>query len=149
MIFEKETGKSLSVIEGYRTPERSKALYDQGRTLPGRIVSWVKPFFSWHNYGLAFDVAPTELLNKPDWDPDNPLWQHLGQIGKRIGLRWGGDWKSPDKPHFEFHPGLSIREVYEHFKKTGQVLVSKVLRYEVLFAIGLAVWYLYRQRRSL
>lgn len=56
---------------------------------------------SYHNYGMAFDVAfpgktTSEMFSdKHDWDA-------IGSIGKSLGLVWGGDFKSlDDKPHFQ------------------------------------------------
>ena len=140
--IEAELHEEVQFISGFRDPEKQKALYEQGRSLPGQIVSWAKPFFSFHNYGLAFDLAPTRLLRKPGWDPKNPLWSKIGRIAESIGLEWGGRWSKPDRPHFEFHPGLTIREVFAHFKKTGEIIVSKVLRPEILILIALGViWF--------
>jgi peptidoglycan LD-endopeptidase CwlK len=59
---------------------------------------------SWHVWGRAFDV---ELLEKSD-----ERYQQLGQIGKSIGLVWGGDFATNYDPvHFEYAPGLSISVV--------------------------------------
>lgn len=127
-------------MQGYRSPEEQNALFAKGRTVPGNVVTHVQGLFSWHNYGLAFDVVPERLRQQPNWAPEDPLWSKLGFIGKRLGLHWGGDWSSPDKPHFEYHPGLSIQEVRDYFLKTGEVLLSKVLRPEVLIMVLLGVW---------
>lgn len=29
-------------------------------------------------------------------------YDEAGAIGKSVGLTWGGDWSSPDKPHFQY-----------------------------------------------
>jgi len=43
---------------------------------------------------LAIDIAPyhTYLLNGPDkleWDRNDPVWKRIGEIGERLGLKWG------------------------------------------------------------
>jgi peptidoglycan L-alanyl-D-glutamate endopeptidase CwlK len=39
---------------------------------------------------------------KPDWSVTNPKWTKAGEIGKSVGLVWGGSWaKAKDYPHFE------------------------------------------------
>ena len=129
-----KAGISVTVIEGHRTPERQAELYAAG------AATHAKPWWSFHNYGTAFDIAPTKLLRKKDWDPDNPLWDKLGAIGESLGFEWGGRWKGiKDKPHFEYHPGLHISEVVAHFKKTGEVLLSKVLSPPIAVALAGAV----------
>lgn len=74
----------------YRSKEEQAELYAQGRTKPGKIVTYAKPGYSYHNYGLAFDCVP--LANgKPVWDIDDPVWQKLGEVGRALGIEWGGD----------------------------------------------------------
>lgn len=53
----------------------------------------------------AIDIVPLSVLSehKPDWDPTHPDWQRIGEVGKSLGLRWGGDWvEHRDLSHFEF-----------------------------------------------
>jgi peptidoglycan L-alanyl-D-glutamate endopeptidase CwlK len=85
-------------------------LYAQGRTAPGAIVTKAQPGSSWHNFGLAFDVAP--LVNgRPAWPNDEALWDLIGRYGKAAGLDWGGDFLTiKDRPHFEYHPGLTLAQ---------------------------------------
>lgn len=105
-----EQGVSLTVTQGLRTMEEQQALYDQGRTKPGAIVTNARPGDSWHNHGLAFDVAIFDG-GKPSWPNDSQLWAKIGAIGKANGLTWGGEFKSIlDLPHFEFHPGMTLAE---------------------------------------
>jgi peptidoglycan LD-endopeptidase CwlK len=81
----------------YRSQEEQDALYAQGRTAPGRIVTWTKN--SRHTKREAFDIAM--LVNgKPDWS-DNKLYRLAGQIGESVGLVWGGRWKKADLCHFQ------------------------------------------------
>jgi len=59
---------------------------------------------SWHVWGRAFDV---ELLDKSD-----DRYRQLGDVGKAIGLVWGGDFATNYDPvHFEWAPGISISAV--------------------------------------
>lgn len=56
---------------------------------------------------LAIDVVPYALYDakgpdKLSWDTKDPRWLVLGEIGEKLGLRWGGRWKRPHDPgHFE------------------------------------------------
>jgi peptidoglycan L-alanyl-D-glutamate endopeptidase CwlK len=104
-------GIQLVVTQGLRTMEEQQALYDQGRTAPGKIVTNAKPGSSWHNFGLAFDVAIVDANGNPSWPEDNALWARVGAAGKAAGLVWGGDFTQfVDRPHFEYHPGLTLSD---------------------------------------
>ena len=103
-------GISLVIASGLRSSALQDKLYAQGRTSPGAIVTNVRGGYSWHNHGLAFDVAVLKN-GKPTWPNNIKLWEQIGAIGKSVGpLRWGGDWRSPDYPHFEYRGGLTIQD---------------------------------------
>jgi RHS repeat-associated protein len=87
----------IRVSQGFRTYEEQDALYAQGRTLSGAIVTKAKGGFSNHNFGLAFDIVGI-TNGKSDY---NLNWKSLSKIGKSKGFEWGGDWKFKDMPHFE------------------------------------------------
>ena len=75
---------------------------------------------SWHNFGLAFDVVP--LVNgKAVFD--SPFWNRIGELGKQVGLTWGGDFQSfKDKPHFEFHPNLTLAQANQRRENNQNLL---------------------------
>jgi peptidoglycan L-alanyl-D-glutamate endopeptidase CwlK len=87
-----------------RSLEEQDALYAQGRTVPGKIVTNAPGGSSPHCPGLAFDVAFQAPEKQVTWDEPRPgAWDELGAIGTTIGLVWGGGWKHfVDRPHFEF-----------------------------------------------
>lgn len=103
-------GIVLVMIEGLRSGARQDKLYAQGRTAPGKIVTGVKSGRSWHQHGLAFDVAMVGAKGQPHWPPGPADWNTVGNIGKALGLTWGGHFSRPDQPHFEYHPGFGINE---------------------------------------
>jgi len=99
-------GIPLVVTSATRTAAEQDRLYAQGRTTPGPIVTEVRAGGSYHNFGLAADVA---LLGPdgPTWPEDDALWSRIGAIGKSLGLTWGGTFPTPDRPHFELRiPGV-------------------------------------------
>lgn len=109
-------GVPLTVTFTLRSMATQAALYAQGRTCPGCIVTNARAGYSFHNYGLALDVVPTELLALPRWG-DTPthqartdaLWVKVGGLGKALGFRWGGDFTTiKDRPHFEWSGGLTL-----------------------------------------
>lgn len=106
-----KAGIPLVVTQGYRTAEEQNALFAQGRTAPGIIVTDAPAGYSWHEYRRAFDVAPLNSAGQPYWPEDLAFWARIGALGKAVGLEWGGDWKGfQDRPHFEYHPGLTIAD---------------------------------------
>ena len=85
-----------------RTLAEQAALYAQGRTAPGAVVTDAKPGQSAHNYGLAIDIVPI-VNGKPDWSGTTPVWQELGNLGQARGLGWAGAPGYPfhEEAHFE------------------------------------------------
>jgi len=85
------------VVEGVRTLARQKQLYAQGRTVPGKVVTWTLK--SRHIDGEAVDLLPAPY----DWkDPkgfdavNRAMMQAADELG--VGLRWGADWDRDGKP---------------------------------------------------
>lgn len=108
-----EIGIEIKVTSATRTYEEQDDLYAQGRTKPGKIVTNARAGHSNHNFSLAWDVTIFED-GQPVWE--SPAYKAVGAIGHRLGLTWGGDWKSiQDEPHFELHPewskGMSESEI--------------------------------------
>lgn len=89
----------------YRTFAQQDALYAQGRSAPGQRVTNARGGQSWHNYGLGADVVFSTANGQPSW-PENGNWTRYGQIADSYGLTWGGNWRNPDRPHVEYHPGF-------------------------------------------
>ena len=110
----------LVVTQTYRSPEQQAALYAQGRTAPGRIVTHAPPGYSWHEFRRAFDVAITHFpgdMTKADLY-DGP-WEHVGNLGESLGLEWGGGWKHPDRPHFQHTAGFTLAYMRERAKEAA------------------------------
>jgi peptidoglycan L-alanyl-D-glutamate endopeptidase CwlK len=107
----KDAGIDLLVTSTYRDNESQNALYAQGRTKQGRIVTNAKGGQSFHNYRCAVDVVP--LLNgKPVWDAENDIWQKVGDLGIAAGLEWAGNWtKFREMPHFQYTNGLNLADL--------------------------------------
>ena len=108
----KAEGIDLLVTSTYRDSESQDALYAQGRTTPGNIVTRAKAGQSWHNWRCALDVVP--LVNgKAIWD-DQALWKQVGEIGKSCGLEWAGDWVTfKEFPHFQYTGGLTLAQLQQ------------------------------------
>ena len=101
----------FTVMEGVRTLERQRELYAQGRTAPGKIVTWTMK--SRHIEGKAVDLVPYPL----DWndlEKFNKIKDAMFQAAREldVNLRWGADWDGDgkyrekgeyDSPHFEIN----------------------------------------------
>lgn len=94
-----DEGLQYIVTCTYRSQEEQNTLYAQGRTSPGKIVTWTKK--SRHTGRRAFDIAMV-VDGVVSWDTDDYL--RAGEIGEEVGLEWGGSWSKPDYPHFQL-PG--------------------------------------------
>ena len=133
-----EAGLYIAISETLRTVEEQNELYAQGRTKPGRIVTNAKgdSYASFHQWGTAFDFYFNDNLGAYNYKSNGKErvedFKAVGEIGKSLGLEWGGDWKSPiDKPHFQLPDWGSttakIRELYktpDEFRKTWEVYVK-------------------------
>jgi peptidoglycan L-alanyl-D-glutamate endopeptidase CwlK len=71
-------------------------------------VTRARAGYSNHNFGVAWDIG---LFKDGKYLEESPLYRECGEIGKSLGLEWGGDWKSiQDEPHFEVRTGLTMAE---------------------------------------
>jgi peptidoglycan L-alanyl-D-glutamate endopeptidase CwlK len=95
----------VQVIQGTRTYAEQNALYAQGRTAPGPIVTNASGGYSFHNFGVAFDVG---IFRGRSYVEGGSGYTSVGHLGERTGLEWGGRWRSfQDTPHFQY-PGLNF-----------------------------------------
>lgn len=119
-------GLIIKIGETYRTVAEQDALYAQGRTTPGNIVTNApgSTYSSYHQWGTAFDFFRND--GQGAYNESGNFFNKVGAIGVGLGLEWGGNWKSPvDKPHFQLPDWGSstagIKKVYanpDEFKKT-------------------------------
>ena len=138
-----ENGIYLIITEGFRTKEYQDSLYAKGRTKPGKVVTNAKgsTYSSQHMWGIAFDIA----INDSKLLYDNATIKKVAKIAKskKIGLKWGGDWKSiVDTPHFYLGKWGSttskLKSTYGSFDKfkktwTGKLRCNTYLRKGRLF----------------
>ena len=111
----KDNGIDLLVTSTYRDNESQAALFAQGRTKPGMIVTNARPGQSWHNWRCAFDVVPIRN-GKPVWNttgPDGDLWRKVGEFGESVGFEWAGRWtgKLREFAHFQYTGGLTLADL--------------------------------------
>lgn len=113
----KEQGVDVLITSTYRDNESQAALYAQGRTTPGKIVTNARAGESFHNYHCAFDFVPI-VNGKAVWN-DLALFRKCGEIGKSCGLEWAGDWISfKEYAHLQYSGGLKLADL-----KAGKQIV--------------------------
>ena len=109
------------ITDGARTAEEQFALYQIGRSKPGRIVTNCdgKKFKSNHQikadgFGRAVDIFPCGIIengmyrkftSEEGYDDKKLrlIANHILSVAKskNINVEWGGNWKMHDTPHFE------------------------------------------------
>ena len=95
----KVKGYDIKITQGFRTAKYQDDLYAQGRTKPGKIVTYATSKTSKHCLGLAFDICFNGANPYPDIDSK---WKTLADIGKELGLIPGYYFKKfKDRPHYE------------------------------------------------
>ena len=125
----KKQGFIIKIGECFRSVAEQDALYAQGRTNAGNIVTYARgsSYSSMHQWGVAFDVIRND--GKGAYNNNDGWFDKVGKLGKSLGLEWGGDWTSPvDKPHFQLPDWGSttavLKRTYgnvDNFKKTWEV----------------------------
>lgn len=104
-------GIDVLITSTLRDFEAQTALYAQGRTKAGPIVTNAKAGQSFHNYGVAFDFVPI-VNGKAQWN-DRAAFKRCGFIAEDIGLEWAGRWKGRmvETAHCQFTGGKTIAQL--------------------------------------
>jgi hypothetical protein len=79
-------GQPLLVWETYRSEQRQQDLWQHGATQL-RVVGA-------HHFGVAADLVK-DVNGQPSWKGS---FDFLGQLARKHGLVWGGNWNTPG-PH--------------------------------------------------
>lgn len=125
------TSLAIRIVQGLRTIEEQNALYAQGRTKPGSIVTNARGGSSFHNYGLAIDFAilvdkdGNGTYDELSWDikKDNDKdgtadWLEVVKVFEGAGWEWGGRFSSiKDYPHLQKTFGNKWQNLIEKYNK--------------------------------
>jgi peptidoglycan L-alanyl-D-glutamate endopeptidase CwlK len=100
---------AVGVSSTFRDHARQNALFEQGRTSPGNIVTNARGGQSWHNWRLAFDIF--QNIRRQEWN--NPqFFATAGEIWEEMGGEWGGRWtRFPDRPHMQMLFGATLAQM--------------------------------------
>ncbi len=128
-------GVWVLITQGLRTYAEQDALYAQGRTKPGQVVTKAQGGYSNHNFGFAADFAlllrdgrtvSWDTLRDDDKD-SLPDWSEVVEEAKKLGLEWGGDWGSfKDMPHLQMVFGITTAQ-FRAGKRPTQTQLNAVL----------------------
>lgn len=97
-----EAGLRVRITQGARSLAVQQKLYDSGLS---HAVPSNDPHTVCDSYGaeasLAIDFSCFDGKMAYITDGTHPDYRKAGEIGKSLGLHWGGDWHKPDWDHLE------------------------------------------------
>ena len=117
VLYEALLPIEIRITQGLRSWTEQDALYAQGRTAPGKIVTNAKGGQSAHNFGYAVDFVVMGG-SLPDWNASDPSWKAVLSTALSFGLAEGAQWRTfPDMPHLYLqelpaNPDDEMRIVY-------------------------------------
>ncbi len=91
---ERETGWKVEITSGYRTLAKQRSLMkSNGLAVPK----------SAHLFGFALDINLVKGRKRLTLSSSSQEWIDSGvvAIAKRFGMRWGGNFRKPDRVHFD------------------------------------------------
>lgn len=100
------------IFEGFRMHERQNWLYASGRTREGKIITNAQAGKSWHQYGLAIDIAFKDKKDNWTWSGD---WDAVNEAFKNQGF----ENLKMERAHYQIHTGFNINTVWTEMKKSG------------------------------
>ncbi|MEQ6341810.1 MAG: M15 family metallopeptidase [Gammaproteobacteria bacterium] len=107
-IMKQKHGYDMTILEGYRSPERQNMLASMGENVTNAAA-----FQSYHQYGLAADCAflrdgKLVISEKDPWAMQG--YKLYGEVAESVGMHWGGRWKMMDFGHLELRsPGVHLK----------------------------------------
>lgn len=97
----------IFISQGFRSFAEQTALYNKRPRVTNAPAG-----YSFHNYGLAIDIA----FNGPILYPPvtSSIWKKVAAVFEEFGFYWGGNFG--DYPHFEMSFGLSFKQLLNGVK---------------------------------
>ena len=109
-----KAGLTGRIISSTRTYAEQDILWQQGRSLPGAIVTNAMGGQSMHNFGLAWDVG---IFSKGEYVSTGTKYDEAAEAGMIPGLIWGGNFrKFKDRPHYQVKIDIPVNKIREHFE---------------------------------
>jgi len=111
----RKAGIEIVITDAARTWEQQAALYAQGRTTSGKIVTNAKAGDSLHNYFVAFDSYEKNALKKGNFIGFGDI-KGAVPIAKSLGF----DTIPNDKPHLQITFGMPEKQFRAKYKDRVQ-----------------------------
>lgn len=122
---------AVRIVQGYRTFAEQAAIYAQGRTAPGKIVTKAKPGSSFHQYAISFDFAlmydkdGNGIYEELSWDINKDGdkdgikdWNEVIAAFEAKGWESGSRWRTfKDYPHIQKSFGYTWKQLLEKYNK--------------------------------
>ena len=151
-LAQETLGLRVIFTQTLRTSAEQNAFYAQGRQSLSEVnrlrsiagmnpigakeasmkITNAKSGSSFHEYGLAFDIAITSPDGRKiiwdhtsDWNNDGvDDWWQLGLFADELGLEWGGHFSNYDAPHYQNSFGITINELQKAGIPVGQTFMD-------------------------
>ena len=119
----------VKAISGFRSYAKQQELWNKGRTTKGPIVTYAKPGYSNHNFGMALDMGifiDGKYMDAVDSKFVYKIYKAIATEAdvQALPIMWGGNFKQLcDSPHFEYMTGLTMAQMRERVS-AGQPIIS-------------------------
>ena len=135
----------VTIREGYRSPLTQLAYFSKGRAdnsitdklmkkagFKNGINFWAKSFQKPGDY-ITWTLASNHFNGTAvDLEPGDLGYDKLGSIAAEYGIDWGGNWSTPDKPHFEMgDPNFKLNKaVASSSTSVGEAQQADTINYD-------------------
>jgi hypothetical protein len=135
----------VTIREGYRSPLTQLAYFSKGRadnSITDKLMKkagfkdginfWAKSFQKPGDY-ITWTLASNHFNGTAvDLEPGDLGYDKLGSIAAEYGIDWGGNWSTPDKPHFEMgDPGFKLNKaVAKSSTSVGEAQQADTINYD-------------------
>lgn len=119
-------GLNVLITDTLRTEAEQNALYAQGRTTKGNIVTSCRYPQSLHNWGCAFDFCRNEKGR--EYENSDGFFEKCGAVAEDLGLVWGGHFKKPDRPHIqlaEYAPDKTAKWLIQKYNGNPTMFIKE------------------------
>jgi len=120
-----DRGLRFSILSTQRTCAEQDAIYAQGRTAPGNIVTQARGCVSWHVLSRAIDVQPLRADGTPDSSPE--AYRAIADVAKGKTLIADALKKHPETQCivalWSYSAGVALGGIEQSGKKPGEVKV--------------------------
>ena len=102
-----DLGFTPIITSAYRSFEQQQVLFNKGDTK-------TPPGYSFHNYGMALDLNFAKGSTYLNLSSPKQQWIHSGipTLATEYNIRWGGDFSTPDKVHFDLGNDYNINDLF-------------------------------------